>query len=183
MYRRIFDLIDQKSLTFSIRWMPSHLKPYDVRPNGVSHLDVIGNNFADEEAGMAAKSHCVELNASSQFFHWRNLAGKIQRRLVAILQDLPDRKKEKKGREAYDNEKGFANNYESFSLFRVMYFSKLAILSNVPGAITRAIGKLLTLEIGSCLIAQILVCHTTDQNPFLWNWFQLVTKRYILHTN
>ena len=57
LYRRIFELIDQKSLTFSIRWMPSHLKPYDVRPNGVSHLDVIGNNFADEEDGMAAKSH------------------------------------------------------------------------------------------------------------------------------
>ena len=41
LHRRIYDLIEQKSLNFSIRWMPSHLKPYDVRPFGVSHLDVM----------------------------------------------------------------------------------------------------------------------------------------------
>ena len=88
LYRKIFNLLEQKNVSLIVRWMPSHLLPYDVRPPGVSDLDVIGNNFADKEAGKAAESYCVELNASSQFFHWRNLAGRVQRRMAAIIQNL-----------------------------------------------------------------------------------------------
>ena len=72
--------------------MPSHLKPGDPRPPGVSELDVIGNDFADIEAGTAAEKHKVDLNASSQHLYYRNLAGKVQRRMVAIIQNLPERK-------------------------------------------------------------------------------------------
>ena len=83
---------NRKSFSFAIRWMPSHLQPYAVRPPGVSHLDVIGNNFADAEAFKAAKTYCVELNASSQFFHRKSPAGKTWRCVAAIIQDLLDRK-------------------------------------------------------------------------------------------
>ena len=98
---------------FHIRWMPSHLKPYDARPPGVSHLDIAGNNFADVEAGKAAKTFCVELNASSQFFHWRKLAGRIQRRMVAIIQNLPERKTEKQAESQTTAPPPFAEDYEA----------------------------------------------------------------------
>ena len=150
LYQKIFDLIDQKSLTFTIRWMPSHLKPYDVRPMGVSYLDVIGNNFADEEAGTAAKSFCIELNASSQFFHWRNLAGKIQRRLVAILQELPDKKRIRKAKRLTTERMVLHLIMNPFFRFLAMYFLRLVTLSSVPGAITRAIGNRQIFEIGLC---------------------------------
>jgi len=54
-FRQIFDLIKYKNLHFRIRWMPSHLQPFDVTPPGVGYLDVVGNNFADVEAGRQPK--------------------------------------------------------------------------------------------------------------------------------
>ncbi len=90
-FKQIFDFIEHRNLTVVLRWMPSHLKPYDVRPPDVSHLDVVGNHFEDIEAGNAADRYRVEVNAAFQFFHWRNLAMKVQRRMVAIVQNLSER--------------------------------------------------------------------------------------------
>ena len=90
------------------------------------------------EAGLAAATYCVELNASSQFFHWRNLAGKVQRRLAAIVQELPDRKKEKKCKEVYDKVKILQIITMHFSHFQVMFCLSVATGCDVPDAIIRA---------------------------------------------
>jgi hypothetical protein len=63
LFKDIFSLIDMHSLSIHVRWMPSHLKPDDIRPEGVSVLDVIGNNFADIQAGEAAKRRAVPVTS------------------------------------------------------------------------------------------------------------------------
>ena len=71
--------------------MPSHLKPEDPRPSGVSELDVIGNAFADDQAGAAAKRVAVPLNVSTPCIYYYALVRRIQRRLVEILVNMPHR--------------------------------------------------------------------------------------------
>ena len=91
LFRQIFIAIQLKNIRLTVRWMPSHRKDSDELPIGVSKRDVVGNNFADVEAGKAAVLHEVDLNASTNLLHYRYLAGRIQRRIVAILQSLPKR--------------------------------------------------------------------------------------------
>ena len=55
LFHKLFQLISNKCIRLSVRWMPFHLKPEDERPEGVSQLDVVGNSKADKFAGEAAK--------------------------------------------------------------------------------------------------------------------------------
>jgi hypothetical protein len=96
LFRELFHIIRLKSINFTLRWMPSHLKVTDELPPGVTRLDVIGNDFADKEAGKAAIKHGVDLNASVNVLYYRNLARRIQQRIVAIIQSLDKRKREVK---------------------------------------------------------------------------------------
>jgi hypothetical protein len=88
-----------KVMKISVRWMPSHLKEGDVRPDGVSELDVLGNDHADKLAGEAAKA--VELsNADTcQFINYTRLVGRVQNRLATILLHLPRREHIRKARD------------------------------------------------------------------------------------
>jgi len=92
LFKQIFLATRLKNISLTVRWMPSHTDETDELPAGVTRRDVVGNNFADIEAGKAALLYEVDLNASSMMLHYRALAGRIQRRIVAILQSLPQRK-------------------------------------------------------------------------------------------
>lgn len=73
--------------------MPSHLNESDSRPEGVSLLDIRGNDFADNYAKQASRLVQVSLTTARKCIHYYNLVKKIQHRLAAIIQNLPDRKK------------------------------------------------------------------------------------------
>ena len=92
LFKQIFLATRLNNISLTVRWMPSHTDETDELPAGVTRRDVVGNNFADIEAGKAALLHEVDLNASSIMLHYRALAGRIQRLIVAILQSLPQRK-------------------------------------------------------------------------------------------
>ena len=83
-----------KNLTFTCRWMPSHMEQKGIeRPPDVSPNDVIGNNFADKQAELAAAYHVISLNASSVALWYGCLAHRIQRRNVCIMASLDARKR------------------------------------------------------------------------------------------
>ena len=73
--------------------MPSHLKPDQERPPGVSELDVKGNNYADIEAGKAAKWFGLSLHINAPVLYFMHLVKRIHKRLACIIISLPDRKK------------------------------------------------------------------------------------------
>ncbi len=75
IFRKIFDATRIKNISLSVRWMPSHKKDGEDLPAGVTEVDVIGNNFADIEAGKAAIRLQIDVNVSSVMLLHRNLAG------------------------------------------------------------------------------------------------------------
>ena len=89
MYMHVYVHFHQVQITHGV-------KEGDELPQGVSEVDVIGNNFADLEAGKAAVTHEIDFSAASTMLHYRSLAGRIQRRIVAILESLPSRVKAEK---------------------------------------------------------------------------------------
>ena len=91
LYKELFDLIDHHQLRFTLRWMPSHLKPEDPRPEGVTEADIVGNSFADVLAGEAAVRHQVPPNVSTPYIYYYSLTLKIQRRLIQIIIHMPSR--------------------------------------------------------------------------------------------
>jgi hypothetical protein len=94
MFKLLFEEISLKNLNFTVRWMPNHsaLKGIDVPPD-VSELDIIGNSFADDQAGFAAEAHVINLNASSVVLWYSFLATRIQKRNVCILASFDARKR------------------------------------------------------------------------------------------
>ena len=62
LYHDLFQLLYKKAIKLYVRWMRSHLKPTDKRPEGVFELDVLGSKHADDFANKAAKSVEVPLN-------------------------------------------------------------------------------------------------------------------------
>ena len=66
LFKLLFEEIAVKSLNFTCRWMPSHSAQKGTElPPDVSPMDVIGNDFADKQADLAAAYHVISLNASS----------------------------------------------------------------------------------------------------------------------
>jgi len=100
LYSELFKQILYKAIRLTVRWMPSHLKPTDVRPPGVSPLDVQGNAHADDLAGKAAKAACVPLHVSTPYLANVWLTKKIQYRLATILVHLPNREKAHRNKSA-----------------------------------------------------------------------------------
>ena len=95
LFRDIFDLKRIRALSVHVRCMPAHLKSGDPRPAGISELDVVGNDFADKQAGMAAHQHAVPLNVSAThiyYYYYYSLVRKIQRRIIDIIISMPHRK-------------------------------------------------------------------------------------------
>ena len=73
--------------------MPSHLKPTDARPDSVSELDIIGNEFADRFAGIAAEEVQVSVQTASDCKYYYSLTKNIQLRIAKIIMSLPSRSK------------------------------------------------------------------------------------------
>ena len=73
--------------------MPSHLSVEDEWPADVAVLDVIGTSFADKFAGEAAESFKVSLRVATdvKYYYWLTKA--IQKRIIAVIKALPERKK------------------------------------------------------------------------------------------
>ena len=93
LFKLIFQLLKTRGISVTVRWMPSHLKPSDPRPAGVTEVDIIGNNFADVKAGVAAKRLMVPLNVSTPCLYYYSLVRRIQKRLIDIVTHLPHRVK------------------------------------------------------------------------------------------
>ena len=73
--------------------MPSHLKPEDPKPPGVSELDIASNALADEYAKEAAKLYQVPLEVSAPCIYNYKLVKRIQKRVACIITCLPERSK------------------------------------------------------------------------------------------
>ena len=93
LFKLVFSEIRLHHLDVTVRWMPSHLKPGDPRPVGVSELDIVANDLADEQAKAAAKRVEVPLNTSTPVLYYYALVRKIQKRLIDVLISLPHRSK------------------------------------------------------------------------------------------
>ena len=87
-------MIRKHRLIVTLRWMPSHLKEDADLPIGISILDVQGNAHADHHAGIAARTHRIDLNVAATHIYYYHLVKKIQRRLVDIVMNLPHRSKQ-----------------------------------------------------------------------------------------
>ena len=76
--------------------MPSHLdiEDLDWLPSDITAVDLKGNEVADKQAVKAAENHLVNLNASSHYLWYINLAARIQRRLVVIMCSLEARSRQ-----------------------------------------------------------------------------------------
>ena len=100
MFKLLFEQITLKNLDFKVRWMPSHSERKGIElPPDVTPIDVIGNDFADKQADLAAIDHVIDLNASACVLWYSNLAARIQKRNVCIMASLEARKKDIKPHE------------------------------------------------------------------------------------
>ena len=74
--------------------MPSHLEDgKKIWPSHVSALDVKGNQFADDYASISAKGHELDSVIANPTIYSYTLVKKIQKRIIAIIRNLPDRDK------------------------------------------------------------------------------------------
>ena len=93
LFAELFQTTIDKGIRLKVRWMPSHLKESDARPENVSELDVKGNALADLYAGEAAKEVQVSLSVSAECIYYYNLVKRIQWRIISIIVNLPARTK------------------------------------------------------------------------------------------
>ena len=70
-----FELVFQKAIILTVRWMPSHLLEFPPKGvySGVSLLDILGNARADTLPDNAAKAANVSLNVSAPVIYSPNL--------------------------------------------------------------------------------------------------------------
>jgi len=74
--------------------MEKSLKGEDVEvPEGVSEHDIIGNYWADQHAGDIARIFQVPVGVSKNHVYYYHLTRNIQKRLIAITCNLPNRPK------------------------------------------------------------------------------------------
>lgn len=95
MFHELFQTVYEKAIRLQVRWMPSHLKPEDPRPDGVSLRDLKGNDAADHYAGEAASKVQVSLQVATDCKHYYKLTKQIQLRIATIIINLPNRVKYK----------------------------------------------------------------------------------------
>ena len=75
--------------------MPSHLKRDDVRPEGVSELDVTGNSLPDFYAGEIAREYQVPEEVANMIINRDKETSLIQNRIATIIMSLPPRQRYK----------------------------------------------------------------------------------------
>ena len=69
----------EMGIKVTVRWMPSHLTAKDERPPDVSDEDIMGNEYADNEARKAANRNAVPLNVAAPVLYDSNLVKRIQK--------------------------------------------------------------------------------------------------------
>ena len=62
-------------------------------PADVTACDIKCNQGADDICGKAAKSAALPMHTTTPIIYYKNLIGRIQRRLVSIICALPNRNK------------------------------------------------------------------------------------------
>ena len=83
--------------------MPSHVKEKEgPLPENVPTLDIEANDIAHHYAGQATCRSQIPDAATTNFLYYATLIMKIQRKLPYILLNSPNRKVDKKNREAVD---------------------------------------------------------------------------------
>ena len=80
-----------KGIKVHVRWMPSHIKVDEPRPDDVSLDDIYGNDFADQQAKIAAKGHALPLSVTARAVYYHKLISRIQLRLISVAINLPNR--------------------------------------------------------------------------------------------
>ena len=85
LYHELFQLVFRKGLLVTVRWMPSHLKP----------VDLIGNDWADKYSKVAAETVQVSTQVAKGCLYYYKLVKRIQKRMVCIIMNLPERSKHK----------------------------------------------------------------------------------------
>jgi len=93
LFKEVFQLIHNKNLKVSVRWMPSHLDNIDDSQVCISPSDLEGNKKADEFAGLSAIELRLPPSATVGHIHYVKLVRNIQMRLAVIIMHLPGRKK------------------------------------------------------------------------------------------
>ena len=91
----VFDLVQEKGLTVSIRWIPSHLEEETLPPD-ISRIDFLGNQCADKYAKKAARAVSLPLHVTAPVLYRYSLLKRIQKRLAIILCNLPNRPRQPK---------------------------------------------------------------------------------------
>jgi len=94
LYFQLFQMCIAKRIRLDVRWMPSHLKLTDPRPEGITDTDIISNGHADILAGRAADRAAVPMEVSNEYLVNYTLVQRIRKRLVAVLMALPHRNTE-----------------------------------------------------------------------------------------
>ena len=96
-YQEIFSLIQSKSVSFSVLWLPSHLDddPNKERatpvPSWVTKTHINGNGHADRLAKTACRYFDLPSDVAKPILEQLQLAKQIQLRLAAVVCHLPHR--------------------------------------------------------------------------------------------
>ena len=100
LFAELFEIIHDKALLFTVRWMPSHLleEPTKCVFAGCSLMDLRGNDKADKLAVEAARRAQLPPHVCAKVIFNLRLVQRIQLRLTTILTNLPDRPKPKKAK-------------------------------------------------------------------------------------
>ena len=69
IFESIFRSTIDKAIKLTVRWMPSHRKDEDERPEGASLQDVLGNRLADLYAGNAAVRCALPVHISAPYLY------------------------------------------------------------------------------------------------------------------
>ena len=94
LWEECFQLISDKSIRVSTRWMPSHIKDgKKVRPESLSDWDIECNDKADQLADQAATlaSATIPVPIATNIIYYVSLVSRIQKRLATIIMNLPSR--------------------------------------------------------------------------------------------
>ena len=91
LFNKLFQPWISKGIVLNVRWMPSHLKLTDPRPSGVSDTDIVSNGHADQQAGFASLECSVPTDLANEYSEKYNLVSIVQKRIIAIIRNLPDR--------------------------------------------------------------------------------------------
>ena len=94
LWRELFGLIKSKKVVFVLRYVMAHPEKKPEKAMAFSDLALTLNAAADILADRAASYCQLDMNVTAGPVYFTKLVKRIQRRLIAIFQSLPARKKD-----------------------------------------------------------------------------------------